>query len=590
MKETYAKNLKTVVACLVLMAFFQGCQNRKPFTLTITHLNDTHGNLEPSEIKVPFNGIDTYAQMGGFPAVTAKVKQLRQSNQNFLFLHAGDVFQGSLYFIKYTGMAEAEFFKLMKPDAMCTGNHEFDKGAVPLVHFIDAVHDIFPVLSANITIQPDSVAAGKIIPYTIKTFGKHKVAIIGITTPETASVSSPGSRITFNDPIASVKPLVESLTRQNINIIVVLAHQGYSNDIKMANAVPGIDIIVGGHTHTLLGQYDDIPSLSTEGLYPTQVQKFPEGPTLIVQSWEKAKLLGILNTTFDKKGKVTHFTGSPVLLLGNKAEDFRQKDATGKKQPVTADTFKAIEAKIAHSSTMEIRTDDTEALLLLSRFSGPVNELKKNVIGTCAEDLYHVREPGEKHKVAGIMKNGSLAAPLVADAFLWKAQSIQPKAPRIVIINGGGVRGDIPKGDLTIGGVYELLPFENALVLFDLTGAQIKEVLKNTMQRSEADPDDNGAFPYTAGLRFTVNIKDTGTDFFSSIEEETETGWVPLEDNKVYHIATLSFIAGGKDGYTLFETVPNKINTGFIDAEIFIDYIKKEHVLKAPQTRGMVNR
>lgn len=353
---------------------------------------------------------------------------------------------------------------------------------------------------------------------------------------------------------------------------------------------PGIDIIVGGHTHTLLGQYKDIPSLYTEGPYPTEVRQFPEGPTLIVQSWEKAKLLGVLETTFDKKGRITRFNSHPFLLTGNKPADFLQKDQTGKKQPVSAETFAAISSIIQESGVLEQRQDDSEALQLLARFAGPVNEMKQNVIGSCEQDLYHVREPGERHKSIGILKDGSQIAPFVADAFRWKSKAINPQAPCIVILNGGGVRGDVPKGPITIGGIYELLPFENTLVLFEMTGAQIKEVLKTVILRCEDDPEDNGAFPYTAGLRFTVSPKERGDGFFNVVEVETENGWVPLEDSKSYPIATLSFIAGGKDGYTLFEAIPNKINTGFIDAEIFIDFIRKEKTLKDPAVRGMVNR
>lgn len=572
MKKRFASQFKPVLLLLVLLVIIQGCNSSKgpaPLTLTIAHLNDTHADLEPSELKININDTTTYTKMGGFPAVTAKVRQLRQSKANFLFLHAGDVFQGTLYFIKYLGMADLEFLKLMKTDAMCLGNHEFDKGPAILAQFIDEAVKHFPVLSANVSSQNEPLTAGKIKPYVIKTVGDREVGIIGLTTIETPEVSSPGENLVFHDPEETVKRVVKELTGKGIDIIILLSHQGFENDVELAKVVTGVDVVVSGHTHTLMGRFENLPGFSPEADYPFVVKNSARETVLVVQSWSKARVLGILDVTFDGEGKVTHYSGHPLVITGNKAQDFKQKNAEGKKETVDAKTFTAISAFISKSPILEPAIEDAEATALLDKYAGPIRELKQTEIGRSETDLWHVRDPGDTHETAGKMVNGSLIAPVVADALLWKAKKVKDKNTQIVIQNAGGVRCDIPKGNVTVGKVYELLPFGNTMVLFDLTGNEIKEVLKNAVTKGD------GAFPYTAGLRYTTDLNKTNADFFTAIEVRSGENWVPLADEETYHIAVNSFIASGKDGYSLFEEVKDRhYDTGFMAAEIFMEYIK----------------
>ena len=586
MRKNIVRRFHYAGLLLALFIFVQGCTSSKapePFTLTIAHINDTHGSLEPSALEIRINGTATYTRMGGFPAITAKVKQLRHDKPNFLFLHAGDVFQGTLYFIKYLGMADLEFLELMKPDAMCTGNHEFDKGPAVLARFIDEAVKYFPVLSANISTEREPLLAGKIKPYVIKKVGGREIGIIGITTLETPEVSAPGKNLVFNDPVKSVKDAISELTGKGIGIIILLSHQGFENDVEMAKAVTGIDVVVGGHSHTLTGRFEGLPEFSPEADYPFVVKNSAQETVLVVQAWSKARVLGILDVSFDNGGHVTGYSGHPLVITGNKAEDFRQKNAAGEKETVSADTFAAISTFLSKNPVLEPALEDAEAEALLDKYAAPILKLKQEVIGRNDADLWNVREPGDTHETAGKMVNGSLIAPVVADALLWKAKTVKDENTRIAIQNAGGVRGDIPKGDVTVGEVYELLPFENTMVLFDLTGAEVKEALRSAVIRAD------GAFPYTAGLRYTADLSKTGSDFFTAVDVRSGEEWVPLADDETYHIAVNSFIASGKDGYTLFEAVKDRhYDTGFMDAEIFMDYIKAVKTLNLPETRVKV--
>lgn len=588
MKKNFPIRFQSIGLLLVLFLFVQGCMSSKspePFTLTVAHINDTHGNLEPSPLEISINGTATYTEMGGFPALTARVKQLRQTEPNFLFLHAGDVFQGTLYFIKYLGMADLAFLKLMKPDAMCTGNHEFDKGPAVLTKFIDEAVKYFPVLSANISTEKEPLLAGKIKPYTIKTVGSREVGIIGLTTVETPEVSGPGENLVFHDPIKTVKDVVTELTGKGIDIIVLLSHQGFENDVELAKAVTGIDVVVGGHSHTLLGRFENLPGFSPEADYPFVVKNSARETVLVVQAWSKARVLGLLDVSFDKGGNVTGYSGHPVVITGNKAEDFKQENAEGKKEIVGAETFAAISAFISKNPILEPALEDAGAAALLEKYEGPILKLKQEVIGRNEADLWNVREPGDTHETAGKLPNGSLIAPVAADTFLWKAKTVKDKNTQIVIQNAGGIRGDIPKGDITVGQVYELLPFGNTMILFDLKGSEVKEVLKSAVTRGD------GAFPYTAGLRYTADLSKAGDGFFTAIDVRVGEEWVPLVDDETYHIAVNSFIASGKDGYTLFEGITDRFyDTGFVDAEIFMDYIKEVKTLTLPDNRVKLER
>jgi 5'-nucleotidase/UDP-sugar diphosphatase len=582
MKKKFACRFKAAVLLFVLVLLVQGCTSsrvRVPYVLTVAHLNDTHATLEPSPLKLNIGGNMIYTNMGGFPATAAKIDSLRKEKENFLFLHAGDVFQGTLYFIKYGGMADLAFLKLMKLDAMCTGNHEFDKGPAALAAFIDAAGGQFPVLSANIDAEKEPLLNGKIKPYEIKELGSRKIGIIGLTTQETPGVSSPGPNIVFNDPVKAAKTAVAELTRQGINIIVLLSHRGFHEDIALAETIPGIDVVVGGHTHTLTGRFENIPELTPEADYPYVVKNSRKEKVLVVQAWEKDKVLGVLEVKFDSGGHVTGYSGSPLILTGDKAADYMQKNADGQKVTVDEATFNRIKNFIEGNNSIEMVSVAPGIAELLEGFSGHIRELKRTMIGQCDADLWHVREPGDIHETAGKLENGSLIAPVVADALLWKARSVKNKNTRIVIQNAGSVRCDLPKGNVTIGQVYELLPFENTLVLFDLTGAQIREVLRATIIRKD------GAFPYTAGLRYSADLRRTGDDFFTTIEVRDGKNWIPLKDDDIYPVAVNSFIASGKDGYTVFETAPGSYDTGFIDAEIFMDYLKEVKTLTLSENR-----
>jgi 5'-nucleotidase len=173
-----------------------------------------------------------------------------------LFLNAGDEFQGTLFYTLYKGAAISSVLNQLGFDAMTLGNHEFDDGDDLLASFI--LNLTFPVISANIHTNNRKLSRG-LVPYKIFNKGKYRgidLAIVAVTTETTKTISRPGEGTTFEDPVAAVKRTVQYIKRfhRDVKRIVALTHIGYDQDIRLAQETTDISLIVGGHSHTLLGE------------------------------------------------------------------------------------------------------------------------------------------------------------------------------------------------------------------------------------------------------------------------------------------------------------------------------------------------
>lgn len=394
------------------------------FELTIMHTNDTHANLDNA------------------PKRATLVKQLRAENDNNLLLDAGDVFSGSLYFNTFEGQADLALMNYMEYDAMTFGNHEFDLGSSEegheaLAEFVGGAD--FPLLGANVDFSGDenmsplvageaftkTAENGQIYSGVVKEVNGEEVGIFGLTTAETEDISSPED-IVFTDYIDAANEAVEWFEGQDVNKIIALTHIGYDdnaavdNDRTLAAEVDGIDVIVGGHTHTKL-------------LPPVQVED-----TVIVQANEYNKFLGQLDVTFDADGNVTNFVGEHHEVAA--AEE------------------------------------DAEAVDILAPFKEEVEELKETEIGVEA-NVFLNGTRGE----FGIRASETNLGNFITDGMLAKAKQINPDTT-IALQNGGGIRASIEEGPITYGEVLTVLPFGNALAIMEVTGQEIKDALEHSVR------------------------------------------------------------------------------------------------------------
>jgi 5'-nucleotidase len=576
--KQYKRIFSVLSVLMIASVFFIGCRigsNGKMFRLTLVHVNDTHSHLEPMTGSVQLNGEKTYLDMGGFSRLSSKIQSVRDESENTLVLHGGDAVQGSLYFTKYEGKAEFDFLNMMAFDAMTIGNHEFDRGPEYLSNFISYAE--FPIISANIDAENEPALSGQIKGYMIKEFDGEKVGVIGLTTPDTAVASSPGDAVIFEDEKTAAARAVKELEDQGINKIIAVTHLGYEKDIELAEAVDGIDVIVGGHTHTLLGDYTDL-GLTSAGEYPTKVQSPSGQDVYIVQSWEWAKTAGVLDIEFDEGGNVENCQGNAVLLVG---DTFQQKDSEDNTVPVDEAKKTELLDIIGSSPVIEVTEEDPDALALLETYKAGIDEIRNKVIGVAQEDLLHIRVPGT-HTSGEEMPNGSYIAPIVAEAMLWKVNDVGQDV-QISLENAGVVRIDVPSGDITVETAYALLPFGNSLYILELTGSEFKAALQAGVTRG------GGAFPYVAGARYTADMtKPEGEQIVSVEVKDADGNWGAIDDSATYRVVTNSYLADGGDGYDVMgNALGYRYDSGFMEAESFMEYAEHIGTLYRPQDTGI---
>jgi 5'-nucleotidase len=501
-----------ILGLLVAFAFHHLLMQNQSFSLRILHTNDHHAHLEPVRVDQQL--------FGGISQRKTLIDQLLYTNPTpTLLLDAGDIFQGTLYFNRYLGQADLPFYNNLDYTAVAVGNHEFDQGPQVLANFLKSAN--FPMLSANIDITANSPLQGMIRPWIIKTIDPEKIGILGLTTTDTETLSSPGEGVQFNDEVIAAKSAVKELTQQGVNKIIALTHLGLSHDLELAQKVNGIDIIIGGHSHTPLGI---MPGANQP--YPIE-KKTPNGETVLVATdWEWGKYLGDLKVQFDYQGHVTQWKGSPHPVDGN----------------------------IQPSPQFEMK---------LQAFKKPLEELRQKVIGQT-----QVKLEGDR---AQIRTQETNLGNLIADAMLNK---LKPDGAEVALVNGGGIRASIPAGNITLGQILEVLPFNNTVTRLDLTGEQLKQALERGV--SEVESGD-GAFVHVAGIRFTWNPQKAPGSRINAVTIIDAKGQEkPLDSQAIYRVVTNNFMMKGGDGYQVLTQGENQVNTGFLLSDVVMDYIRSQ--------------
>ena len=506
------------------------------FELNILHINDLHSRIEAinkSDSTCSAQDAEKNECFGGIARVKAAIDARRAelAGKNVLTLDAGDQFQGSLFYTTYKSAPIADFMNGIGFDAMAIGNHEFDDGPEELAKFIDALN--FPMISGNTLAGLNTPIADKFKPYIVKEFGEEKVAVVSVLATDTDETSSPGDSILFADEISYLKEAVKEIEGQGIDKIVLLSHVGYVKDQEIAAAVDGIDVIVGGHSHTLLSNTDE----KAAGPYPTMV-KNPAGQDVpIVQAYAYSKYLGDLTVVFDDAGVVKTATGEPKLL-----------DAS-----VTPDA--AFTAKV-------------------EELAGPIEDLKQKEIGATSEAVDGSREVCRATECT--MGN------LVADAMVDR---LKDQGITIAIQNGGGLRASIDAGTVTMGEVLTVLPFQNTLASFQLKGSDIVAALENGVSQVE---EAAGRFPQVSGLKYTADLNKPAGSRISGVEVKEGDAFVAIDPDKLYGVATNNYMRSGGHGYKVFATGgQNAYDFGPGLETVVADYIAKNSPYK-PYTDGRV--
>lgn len=483
--------------------------------IDIVEITDLHGYLY-NAVKMQ-DGSTLKQQIGAILA--NEIKKIKNSNPNTIILAAGDMFQGTPVSNILKGKPVIDMMKNIGFDAITIGNHEYDWG-------IDAVIDIkrktlknsdIPVLGANIYDKNTKKIVNYCQPYVVVNKANTKIGIIGVVdNKEFPNIILPAyiKNVEFKDPVFIVNNLARKLRSEGVKIIIVLAHMGgYMNNniltgniAEFAKNVKGVDIILGGHTHSVVN---------------------------------------------------TKINGIPVCVANCQGKGYIHIKV--KLENGVAKVVKQEYVDITPLFNISNPPMDKEVLEVIEKADKQVGRQFSKVIGTAMSDI--TRE--QRAKPYGDSALGN-----------WAADAIREFAHTdFAFTNNGGLRIDLKKGPITLGDIYQLMPFDNTIIILKMKGSQIKTILEEAVQ-------DNGKGIQVSGLTFKYDMKKPSMNRVYDMKMSNGT---PIEMDKIYTVATNNFMATGGDGFKGF-TDPSVAKT-YTDTykllrDVFIEKIQKQKELK----------
>lgn len=482
--------------------------NGKTYELVVLNTNDTHGA-----------DLATADGIGGFASQATFVKQVRAQNKNVLVLHAGDVNTGSALSNMFSAEPDIRSLNAIGYDAVTLGNHEFD-GPLEKLRKQIAISK-FQWISANIK-QGNKYL---VKPYIIRNYDGFRVAVIGLTTRRTLTIASPDRSLTFTDEIETAKQMVELVRgKEHADIVIVCGHLGdvaetedHETSVKLAENVPGIDLIVDGHSHSYFAE-------------PKIVNGVP-----IVTANVYGKYVGDGVMTI-RDGKKAGFTWKPVEI-------------TAKEFAPDPEVTKLLEPYVAKADAA----------------------LKDVVLTTTAPFPFGLRLTRYQEMASGdVLCDGMVA--------YCRNQGIGIDC---AVTNGGGIRSELPAGNVTRGDILTMLPFDNVLFVLTLKGSDVIELFNFIGSVKQGA----GAWAQVSKeVKYTITYDAAGNGTLSGL---TING-APVDPDKTYKIATNDYMAGGGDGYVAFKKSIDTFNSSMLLSSVFVDYVKSFKGAFTPVTDGRI--
>lgn len=519
----------------------------KTYNITILHTNDHHGHFWRNEHA-------EYGLAAQKTLVDSIRKEVAEKGGSVLLLSGGDINTG----VPESDLQDAEpdfrGMNLIGYDAMAIGNHEFDKPLTVLRQ--QEKWAKFPLLSANI--YQKSTGERLFKPWAIFKPQGIKIAVIGLTTDDTAKIGNPENftDIEFRKPADEAKLVIQELqTTEKPDVLIAATHMGhYDNgdhgsnapgDVEMARSLPAgaLTMIVGGHSQ-------DPVCMAAEN--KKQVDYVPGTPCApdqqngiwIVQAHEWGKYVGRADFEFrNGEMKLVHYQLIPINL----------------KKKITYDNGES--ERVLYTPQIP---ENQQMLSLLTPFQNKGQAQLNVKVGSVNGHM-----EGDRSKVRFVQTN--LARLLLA------AQMDRTGAD-FAVMSGGGIRDSIETGDITYKDVLKVQPFGNTVVYSDMTGKEVTEYLSAVAQKKP----DSGAYPQFANVSFVATAAGL---------QELKIKGEPVDPAKTYRMATLNFNASGGDGYPAIDKKPGYVNTGFVDAEVLKQYIEKNSPLdvNAYEPKGEVS-
>lgn len=597
----------TLVAVLIV-----GCATPAPhetahttadgLTLHIAHINDHHSQLDGfTDFELTVDGVPTRVTLGGMARQAAAFKALAAKERALLKLHVGDALTGTLYYTFFKTDADAALMNTLCFDAFIPGNHEFDDGDATLAQLLDALGSgpcpLPALLSANIVPAAGTplAPAGRVprlAPFAVRRVQGVDIGLVGVTVAGKTQVSSrPLASTRFLEEASAAQAAIDALRARGVRHILLMTHIGYATDLTLAQRLHGVDVILGGDSHTLLGDFRAL-GLNSTGPYPTQARNADGELVCIGQAWEYGKVFAHMQVRFDGQGRVRACSGQASLLIDG---PFQQQQAEGRWQPLDEGATQALRTRLARQNGVQLQTPDPVAAQVLSRFASQVAVHKAERIGTATEALCLVRVPGEPSNAsAGVpgceqanqFARGSDVAQAVAEAFLAASRRAD-----VALQNAGGVRAPISAGPLSMETAFRVLPFANTLVEIELSGAELLQVLEDGVANHLDLGRSDGSHPYAAGLRWRLDLRAPRGQRFQQVEvlDKASGRWLPLESTRHYVLVTHDYLAAGRDGHDTLARLSAQgraLNTYLLYTQSFVDAVRRSgSVARSPAER-----
>lgn len=536
MKLLKKSGVLAILAALSLVSTqVQAYEQDKTYKVTILHTNDHHGHFWRSDY-------GEYGLSAQKTLVDGIRKEVAANGGSVLLLSGGDINTG----VPESDLQDAEpdfrGMNLIGYDAMAVGNHEFDNPMSVLRQ--QEKWAKFPFLSANIYQKSTNERLFK--PWMIFDRQGLKIAVIGLTTDDTAKIGNPEffTDIEFRKPAEEAKLVIDELNQnQKPDVIIATTHMGhYDNgehgsnapgDVEMARSLPkgALAMIVGGHSQ------DPVCMASENKKQVNYVPGTPCAPDQqngiwIVQAHEWGKYVGRADFEFrNGEMKMVRYQLIPVNL----------------KKKVTYDNGKSERVLF----TPEIQ-ESPQMLSLLTPFQNKGKAQLGVKVGSVNGHL-----EGDRSKVRFVQTNLSRV--------LLAAQMARTSAD-LAVMSGGGVRDSIEAGDITYKDVLKVQPFGNTVVYADMNGKELTDYLTAVAKMKP----DSGAYPQFANVSFVAK---------DGVLNDLKIKGEAIDPAKNYRLATLSFNATGGDGYPHIDDKPGYVNTGFIDAEVLKQFIEQNSPL-----------
>ena len=496
------KHFKLLISTAIAF-FLTACQSNDNPTLTIIHTNDTHSQFEPSTADTPEGGVVERA---------ALIDLARQDDPSLIYVDAGDMVQGSPYFNIYNGELEVLAMNAQGLEACTMGNHEFDNGIDALVKMYDKAK--FQVLSCNYDCT-DTPLNKYVKRTSIIERNGIRIGLTGVTcNPNGLIFNRNWKGIRYLDPIETVNATAAELRQQGCDLVVLLSHVGYlaeeneeyDNDRKIARNSKDIDLIIGGHSHTWIKGGDSIANIDGKLVY-------------IAQTGGKANPIGRIKIEMQKSADKNRKYEVKHIDIDNLVKE--EKDLSNYGQAVRE---------------------------LFTPYQDSLSAAMGTVLGYAPETMLRDRPQ-------------SLLPNFTADALRIFGERIYGKKMDVGIMNFGGLRSDLDKGDVTLGTLFRIYPFENTVTILEIKGKYLEQAIRGVAGKG---------LQGFSGTSITLHNNNDRMEATKVL-----VGGKNIDPERTYYVATIDYLAEGNNGLSALLYATKTTVTDIVLRDMMISWVKE---------------